>query len=97
MHEAMKQSLARQEIFTSIFGIFASNENCHTIHMILLYNLRPKFFHNNITTWGHVLKWNDHENSLAPILVLQSPTCAYISPLYGGNDHYPQQQSTERL
>ena len=39
MHEAMKQSLARQEIFTSIFGIFAINEKCHTIDMILLFIL----------------------------------------------------------
>ena len=34
MHEAMKQSLAREEIFTSIFGIFASSEKCYPIDMI---------------------------------------------------------------
>ena len=35
MHEAMEQSLSRQEIlFTIIFGIFSSNENGHAIDMI---------------------------------------------------------------
>ena len=36
MHEAMKQSLSRKEIFylQVVFGIFASNDNGHTIDMI---------------------------------------------------------------
>ena len=34
MHEAMKQSLARNEILQVFFGILASYEKCHTIDMI---------------------------------------------------------------